>query len=265
MTDSEKPKFDEIGPDGRAVRDMFADCAPRYDRLNRTLSAGIDVLWRRRTLRRALEGQTVRGLRVLDVCSGTGDLALAFAARGCSVMGVDFCKEMLFCGAQKRRARELPGELGFVAADAQHLPFEDDSFDVATVAFGIRNVHDPLQGLRELERVLRPGGRVLVLEFSKPRTKLIGPAYLWYFRKVLPKLGKLLAPATRRHEAYDYLPESVMRFPEREEFCAVLEAAGLQGAQHTLLSFGIACLYEAQVPAACRIEADLEGSARKPA
>lgn len=227
---------------------MFADCAPRYDRLNRTLSAGVDVLWRKHTVRRALQDKDPKQLRVLDLCSGTGDLALAFAREGCSVVGADFCPEMLYRGNEKRLARsDLDGDLRFVAADAQRLPFVDNEFDIATVAFGIRNVHAPRRGLQELARVVRPGGRVFVLEFSKPRARIVGPLYLWYFRKVLPKIGKLLAPAARKHEAYDYLPESVMRFPEREEFCALMVEAGLVSAEYEPLSFGIASLYSASV------------------
>lgn len=226
---------------------MFADCAPRYDRLNRTLSAGVDVLWRRRTVKRVLACFD-RAPRVLDLCSGTGDLALALARAGCEVVGADFCPEMLERAVDKRRRRSP--DLPFIAADAEHLPFEDASFDVATVAFGIRNVHDPRRGLEEMARVVRPGGSVFVLEFSKPRAPVFGPAYLWYFRRVLPRIGRLLAPSARRHEAYDYLPESVLRFPEREDFVALMVEAGLGDARYELLTLGIASLYQAQVPAA---------------
>ncbi|MCB9880890.1 MAG: bifunctional demethylmenaquinone methyltransferase/2-methoxy-6-polyprenyl-1,4-benzoquinol methylase UbiE [Planctomycetes bacterium] len=242
---TEKPRFDEVGPNANAVRAMFADVAPRYDRMNRTLSAGVDVLWRRHTVRRVLAGQN-RRLRVLDVCSGTGDLALALARAGCDVVGTDFCAEMLERAMTKRR--EATNDVRFLAADTQRLPFDDGEFDVATVAFGIRNVHDPRVGLADMRRVVKPGGRVFVLEFSKPKTRLVGPAYLWYFRKVLPRLGRILAPATRRHEAYDYLPESVLRFPEREEFVRLMQDAGLEDARFEPLTFGIASLYEGRKP-----------------
>lgn len=247
MTNAKKPRFDDVGPDAGDVRAMFADVAPRYDLVNRTLSGGVDVLWRKRTIKRALHGLD-HAPRVLDVCSGTGDLALAFERAACDVVGADFCREMIYCGEDKRRRAQREG-LRFVVADAQRLPFDDDAFDVAAVAFGIRNVHDPCVALREMARVVRPGGRVLVLEFSRPRSKVIGPLYLWYFRKILPRIGKWIAPAARKHAAYDYLPESVMRFPEREDFCALMGEAGLVDARYELLSFGIASLYQARVPA----------------
>jgi demethylmenaquinone methyltransferase/2-methoxy-6-polyprenyl-1,4-benzoquinol methylase len=231
---------------------MFAEVAPRYDFLNHTLSGGIDALWRKKTVAKALEGRSTSSqpVRVLDVCSGTGDLAFSFARAGCRVFGGDFCVEMLDRGERKRGMRAYGDRLRFFAADAQHLPFVSDSFDCATVAFGIRNVQDPVQGLRDMARVVRPGGKVLVLEFSKPRTPVLGPLYLWYFRNILPKIGALLSPRSRASNAYDYLPESVMHFPEREAFVALMEEAGLEKAQFKLLSFGIACLYWGFVPEA---------------
>ncbi len=231
---------------------MFAEVAPRYDLLNHTLSGGIDALWRKKTVARALEGidGVVSSIRVLDVCSGTGDLAFSFARAGCRVFGGDFCVEMLERGERKRLTRESGEQVRFFAADAQRLPFASNSFDCATVAFGIRNVQDPVQGLRDMARVVRPGGKVLVLEFSKPRTPVLGPLYLWYFRKILPKIGALLSPGSRGSNAYKYLPESVMQFPEREAFAKLMMEAGLERTQFKLLSFGIACLYWGFVPEA---------------
>jgi demethylmenaquinone methyltransferase/2-methoxy-6-polyprenyl-1,4-benzoquinol methylase len=244
-------------PDGLEVRAMFAGVARRYDFLNRTLSGGIDTVWRRRTVRRALKGRVAAETRVLDLCTGTGDLALAFAREGCRVTGLDFCPEMVEIGEQKRRKRSgeigsseaVPGlELRFGVADAQALPLPDASQDVATVAFGIRNVQNPLRGLREMRRVVRPGGIVLVLEFARPRTPVLGPMYLWYFRHVLPRLGNLLSPGGREHDAYGYLPDSVMSFPEREGFTALMQEAGLVDCGYRLFHFGIAALYEGRVP-----------------
>ncbi len=247
-------------PEGREVRKMFAEVAPRYDFLNHTLSGGVDALWRRKTVAVALEGMALDGmplegmgdkasaLRVLDVCSGTGDLAFSFARAGCRVFGGDFCFEMLERGENKRGMRKGGERVRFFAADAQRLPFAPDTFDCATVAFGIRNVQDPVQGLRDMARVVRPGGKVLVLEFSKPRTPVLGPLYLWYFRKILPKIGALLSPRSRGSDAYKYLPESVMKFPEREAFIALMGEAGLERSRFKLLSFGIACLYWGFVP-----------------
>jgi len=239
-------------PEGAKVRRMFAEVAPRYDLLNHTLSGGIDALWRKRMVAKALEGgaglEGSAAVRVLDVCSGTGDLAFSFARAGCLVFGGDFCVEMLERGEEKRSSRQHGERVRFFAADAQRLPFARDSFDLATVAFGIRNVQDPVQGLRDMARVVRPGGKVLVLEFAKPRTPVLGPLYLWYFRRILPKIGSLLSPGSRGSKAYDYLPESVMQFPEREAFVSLMEEAGLESCQYKLLSFGIACLYWGLVP-----------------
>ncbi len=236
-------------PEGTEIRSMFAGVAKRYDFLNRTLSAGVDVLWRRNCVRRALRDHPDPSrVRVLDLCAGTADLALAFAHKGCSVMAADFCPEMLFVGKDKEGKRRLSGSLDFCAADAQQLPFPESSYDLATVSFGIRNVQNPLRGLEELRRVLVPGGRVLILEFTRPRTPVIGPMYLWYFRKVLPRIGAMLSPGSRASSAYRYLPESVMAFPEREAFVSLMERAGFVGTGFRLLSFGIAALYEGMVP-----------------
>lgn len=237
-----------LQPEGPVIRKMFADCAPRYDFLNHTLSGGVDRLWRRHTVRRALEPFT-DGQRasVLDLCSGTGDLALAFAAKDCSVIGADFCPEMLVIGERKRQGAKGAQGLRFLAADAQALPFLDDRFDLATVAFGIRNVQDPQRGLAEMRRVVKPGGRVFVLEFSKPRTPILGPAYMWYFRHVLPRMGALLSRGSRDSQAYQYLPDSVLEFPDREDFVGLMQAAGLTDCRYRLLSFGIAALYEGTV------------------
>lgn len=227
---------------------MFAGVAPRYDFLNHALSGGIDVLWRRRTVREALSPDEGRPLLVLDVCTGTADLALAFAARGCEVVGADFCQEMLAIGEQKRRRKGAGVRLRLLNADALRLPFADDQFDVASVAFGIRNLEDPVRGLREMARVVRPGGRVLVLEFALPRAPLFGRLYGWYFRHVLPRVGSLLAERSRDSGAYRYLPDSVVRFPERGDFIRLMHRAGLAQARYDLLSWGIAALYVGQVP-----------------
>jgi demethylmenaquinone methyltransferase/2-methoxy-6-polyprenyl-1,4-benzoquinol methylase len=225
---------------------MFADVAPRYDFLNRTLSAGADVRWRRAAVRQALAGGNGTPPRVLDLCTGTGDLALAFAARGSDVVGTDFCPEMLILGERKRR-RAASTRVCFLAADALLLPFPAAVFDVASVGFGIRNVADPLRCLREMARVVRPGGRVLVLEFARPRMPLVGSLYLCYFRHVLPRLGALLSPRSRGRHAYAYLPETVLAFPDRDDFVDLMRQAGLVDPSYRLLSFGIAALYLATV------------------
>ncbi len=229
-------------PDGSTIQQMFAEVAPGYDRANRALSLGIDVWWRRQAVR--LVG-VVRGERGLDVCAGTGDLSFALQRAGAAVVGADFCVPMIARAAQKPPLDS--GGPRFLAADALQLPFADGAFDFATVAFGIRNVADPVAGLREMARVVRPGGRVVVLEFSKPRVPLLGSAYHLYFRRVLPKLGGWISGA--KNGAYRYLHDSVMAFPERQAFLDLMTAAGLVAPRMRLLTGGIAALYRGDVRA----------------
>ncbi len=235
-------------PDAGMVQRMFARVADRYDRANRVLSLGIDVAWRRSALRIA---QVQAGERAIDVCSGTGDLALTLSRAGAEVVGTDFCAPMLRHAQRKgaagpgsqSRGKDAPD---WIAADTLALPFPDASFDLATVAFGIRNVADPIAGLREMSRVVRPGGRVLVLEFCKPRVPLVRHAYFFYFRRILPRLGRWVSGD--RDGAYEYLPASVMAFPEREAFLDLMRAAGLVNPRARYLSCGIAAVYRAERP-----------------
>jgi demethylmenaquinone methyltransferase/2-methoxy-6-polyprenyl-1,4-benzoquinol methylase len=232
-------------PEGAKVQDMLTHIAPRYDVANRVLSAGIDRRWRRLTVGMAGAGPDDR---VLDVCTGTGDLAIDLAKSGSAVVGSDFTFAMLRRSLPKVRALAgLAHAPTFVAGDTTDLPFQDDSFDLVTVAFGIRNVSDPLHGLREMRRVTRPGGRVVVLEFCKPRVPVVGGLYRFYFRRILPVLGRLISGDTQG--AYSYLPQSVMAFPERGEFLELMREAGLTQAQQKILSLGIAAIYRAEVPA----------------
>ena len=217
---------------------MFAEIAPRYDAVNRMLSGGIDLWWRRVTVSRAAPPATGA---ILDVCTGTGDLAIAYATKAgpqVRVVGSDFCRPMLDKGVDKSAARNLPVE--WVEADAMDLPFADAEFDLVTVAFGLRNIADTARGLAEMARVCKPGGRLAVLEFSLPANPVIRQSYLWYFRNVLPRLGNAVA---RNHaDAYRYLNESVEEFPSGEALACLIRAAGFDSVEQIPLTFGIATL-----------------------
>jgi demethylmenaquinone methyltransferase/2-methoxy-6-polyprenyl-1,4-benzoquinol methylase len=230
----------------RRIREMFGEISGRYDFLNHFLSAGTDYYWRWRCVRAALvSGQ----LPILDVCTGTGDLAVAFwrHAKGrVRVVGADFTHEML--ALANRKVESLPdGAIDFVEADAQRLPFADDRFQIVSVAFGLRNVANTEQGLREMARVCAPGGRVIVLEFSLPRNRLIGGIYGWYFRNILPRLGQLLS--RNRQSAYSYLPDSVSEFPSGERLAAMMKSCGLERVTWQPLTFGLVTVYVGAKPA----------------
>lgn len=224
----------------RRMRQMFGEISGRYDLLNHLLSGNADRYWRWRTVR-ALRPLTAAP--ILDVCTGTGDLALALthaAPRGTRVIGADFCRPMLSLASEKAVRRRLES-LQFVEADAQFLPFEDDMFQAVSVAFGLRNVADLDQGLREMTRVCRPGGKVAVLEFSLPEQRLLRAGYQWYFRNVLPRIGQALA--RNRQSAYHYLPQSVQDFPQGESLATRMRSADLRDVWYRPLTFGVATLY----------------------
>jgi demethylmenaquinone methyltransferase / 2-methoxy-6-polyprenyl-1,4-benzoquinol methylase len=228
-------------PDAATIQQMFTEVAPGYDRANRALSMGIDVMWRRRTVKTVALQPGERGL---DVCSGTGDLCFALQRAGANMLGADFCAPMLSHTHQKQSVGGARVE--FLAADAMNLPFGDDTFDFATVAFGIRNVADPVVALREMARVVRPGGRVVVLEFCKPRVPVFAQLYQFYFAKILPTLGKWISGT--KNDAYRYLHDSVQAFPERAAFLDLMRQAGLCTPSQRLLTAGIAAIYRGEVP-----------------
>jgi demethylmenaquinone methyltransferase/2-methoxy-6-polyprenyl-1,4-benzoquinol methylase len=232
------PAAPSVDKSGQKVRGMFAEIAPRYDTVNRMLSGGIDLWWRRVTVNRAAPPA---GGAILDVCTGTGDLALAYAAKAgpqVRVVGSDFCRPMLDRGVEKSADRKLPVE--WIEADAMDLPFADREFDLVTVAFGLRNIARTDRGLAEMARVCKPGGRLAILEFSLPSNLLIRRSYLWYFRNVLPRLGNAVA---RNHaDAYTYLNQSVEEFPSGEALAALVKAAGFDRVEQIPLTFGIATL-----------------------
>ncbi len=220
--------------DPRYVRDAFARIADRYVATNHVLSLGTDILWRRKVAR------IVRGWRpgkVLDVATGTGDLALEIQniCPEAEITGSDFCAEMLAHASRRGLERT-------VVADALALPFEDGAFDVVTVAFGLRNMADYAAAIREMRRVLRPGGHLLVLDFSLPEGPLRKP-YRWYLHRVLPKMAGLL---TGQRDAYEYLGGSIEEFPMGREMCELIEAQGFRDAGARPLSFGVAAIYTAE-------------------
>jgi demethylmenaquinone methyltransferase/2-methoxy-6-polyprenyl-1,4-benzoquinol methylase len=223
------------------IRRMFGAIAPRYDLLNHLLSLNIDHYWRRRTTR--LVPPQDNG-PILDLCTGTGDLALAYdrAAQGqVPILGADFCHEMLLLARQKTSKIHASDRVRYLEADAQRLPFPDNHFQIATVAFGLRNITDTDRGLAEMVRVTRPGGRVAVLEFSQPRSRLFGPLYRFYFRQVLPRIGQAISKS--KDNAYHYLPASVLEFPDGEALAERLRHHGLTRVRWHPLTFGIAALY----------------------
>ncbi len=222
------------------IAGMFDAIAPRYDLLNTVLSAGLDRYWRRQAIR----SLAFTGLEVLvDVCTGTGDVALAAARarRGpARVVGVDFAGAMLDRALAKARDEGVSRRVHLVRGDAMRLPLPPATVDRATMAFGIRNVAAPDAACAELHRVLKPGGRVAILEFGLPVVAAVRPLYLWYFRHVLPRIGR----AVSRHDAaYSYLPASVGAFPSGEAFANILRGAGFNNVRSRPLTLGIVYLY----------------------
>ncbi|MGE3843019.1 MAG: bifunctional demethylmenaquinone methyltransferase/2-methoxy-6-polyprenyl-1,4-benzoquinol methylase UbiE [Vicinamibacterales bacterium] len=221
------------------IAGMFDEISPRYDVLNHVLSGGTDFYWRWRTARAlGLTGREV----VLDLCTGTSDLAIELLRRGRArrVVGLDFAGEMLRIGQRKLAHLELAARAPLMRGDAMFLPLADATVDAVTIAFGIRNVQRPDVALREIARVLKPGGRVAVVEFSLPRLPGVRQVYSFYFRHILPRVGALLS---NHADAYTYLPESVGEFHPPERFVALLGEEGFVSVRATSLTFGVAQLY----------------------
>ena len=217
---------------------MFAGIASRYDLLNHLLSGNVDRRWRRlvaEKLRPALDADST----VLDVACGTGDLSIVIAeACGARVVGVDFCRPMLDIAARKSAAmsRTIP----FVEGDALRLPFADEKFDAATIAFGLRNLSDVVGGLGELRRILKPGGRLVVLEFSRPVVPGFRALFQFYFSRVLPRVGGLVSGS---RGAYEYLPDSVSKFPDQARLASLMKEVGFENVDYRNLTGGIAALH----------------------
>ncbi|MCP4204338.1 MAG: ubiquinone/menaquinone biosynthesis methyltransferase [bacterium] len=230
------PSRTNLDKRGSSIQEMFAGVAPRYDFLNHFLSGALDISWRKRA---AAALDLAPDARVLDLCCGTGDQALAVRRRGGKVIASDFCLPMLAL-AERKYSRHSSRRPQGIAADALVLPFDDDRFDAGTVSFGLRNVADLDEALVELHRVLRPGGQIAILEFAVPEAKWLRRPYLFYFRRILPVLGRLVSP---RGSAYAYLPSSVLEFPQRAGFVRRMETAGFGSAHSRDLTGGTVCLY----------------------
>lgn len=225
------------GDGAESVRDMFSRIAPTYDLLNTVLSLGLDERWRREAAAAALE----KGARqVLDVATGTGKLAFALkrASPDCAVTGVDFAAPMLELAREAALRRGL--EVEFAEADGTALPFQDGSFDAVTIAYGLRNFTDVDAGLREFRRVLRPGGRLVVLEFPPPPDGVLGRAFRFYFERVLPWVGGMVSG---RRSAYAYLPRSVKAFLAPEALKVRMEEAGFAGVYYRLQTLGVSAVH----------------------
>jgi demethylmenaquinone methyltransferase / 2-methoxy-6-polyprenyl-1,4-benzoquinol methylase len=221
--------------DPTGVESMFDRIAPVYDVMNRVMTAGLDQRWRRR----AVEASVRPGDRVLDACCGTGDLAVAAVRAGGDVVGLDFSEAML------ERARRKSADVEWVRGDLLELPFGDGSFDAATVGFGVRNVADLERALSELRRVLRPGGRLAILEITRPRG-VLKPFFSVWFDRIVPLLGKALPGG----KAYTYLPASVKRFPGAEELVALLQRSGFSAVEFRLFGGSIVALHTGEAAVA---------------
>ena len=224
----------------RKVREMFAQIAPRYDLLNHLLSLQLDRVWRARTARKVKSMLDRPDAMVLDLCCGTGDLAFALKKNGrARVIGADFAHPMLV-RANEKSATDAGGALPFLESDALRLPFANESFDLVTAAFGFRNLANYEAGLREMQRVLKLGGTIGILEFTEPPAGLFGDFYRWYFRKVLPKIGGAISGDAA---AYKYLPNSVARFFRPEELCELMRGVGLQNVDAAVWTGGTVALH----------------------
>ena len=223
------------------VQNMFNNIAPKYDLLNHLLSAGIDKGWRRK-VRKALTGSHPE--TILDVATGTGDLAIELAKMPAKkIIGIDIAEDMLEIGRKKVQKKGLSDIIVLEPGDSEDIHYADNYFDAITVAFGVRNYENLEKGLREMQRVLKPGKKVAILEFSKPAAFPMKNLYRFYFNHILPTIGRMVS---KDDSAYTYLPQSVARFPENEDFLHILLKTGFKNPFQKRLTFGIATLYVAE-------------------
>jgi demethylmenaquinone methyltransferase / 2-methoxy-6-polyprenyl-1,4-benzoquinol methylase len=228
----------------KSVESMFDSIAWRYDFLNHFLSFGIDRSWRRKAIRTI--GRSIRAEYILDVATGTGDLAIAsMELNPVKVTGIDISEKMLEIGRTKIEKTGLAERIELFRGESEKIMFRDNSFDAAMVAFGVRNFSDPLAGLGEMHRVIKSGGMIMVLEFSKPVSFPFRQIYNFYFKNILPFFGRIFS---KDRTAYRYLPDSVMKFPDNEDFLELLSKAGFSGTFQRKLSGGIASIYTGRKP-----------------
>lgn len=225
----------------RAVKEMFAGIAGRYDVLNHVLSLNIDRTWRRKVRRSLADILSVNNALVLDVACGTGDLSIELQCdSAATVIGTDFCRPMLVIASEKSKSDARSSNIPYVEADAMNLGFADDTFDALTIAFGLRNLPNYEVGLRELCRVLKPGGKLVILECSHPRVPVFRELYDFYFTRVLPKIGGIVSGS---RAAYTYLPNSVAKFPDQKNLGAMMRRAGFRSIEFQNLTGGAAALH----------------------
>jgi demethylmenaquinone methyltransferase/2-methoxy-6-polyprenyl-1,4-benzoquinol methylase len=224
------------------VADMFNNIASKYDFLNHLLSLGIDKGWRTKAIKSI---ESIAPQKILDVATGTGDLAIAAAKKisNSTVVGIDIAAQMLEVGKVKIDDKNLSARIEMIVGDSEALPYEDNHFDAVLCAYGVRNFQDLPKGLNEMCRVMRTGGRLAILEFSQPKTFPIKQVFALYFKYIMPLFGKMVS---KHSTAYNYLPESVMAFPEGQDFCNILTQCGFKNVQSRPLSFGITSLYTAE-------------------
>jgi len=233
-----QPEYSNEGKKA-AVESMFDSIAWRYDFLNHFLSFNFDRLWRWRAIK--IISKSYNSPYILDVATGTGDLAFAAMKLNPSkISGIDISRKMLEIGKEKVKRKGYTGKIELIYGDSENIPFDDNVFDVVMVAFGVRNFSDPLKGLSEMKRVVRNGGMIMVLEFSKPSGFPFKPLYNFYFRNILPLFGRFFS---KDKAAYNYLPDSVMKFPDNEEFLKLLVQSGCTNTHQIKLTGGVASIY----------------------
>lgn len=239
MANSVKPYSDSELSKKKQVEQMFDNISPKYDLLNRVLSMGIDVSWRKDVVKRVNQSNPQK---ILDIATGTGDLAIQMAKSNQSqITGFDLSAGMLEIGKKKIAAENLQDRIEMIQGDAENMPFEDNTFDCITVAFGVRNFENLEKGLSEIYRVLKPGGRFIILEFSQPETFPMKQLYSFYSKNILPKIGKKIS---KDESAYTYLPDSVKAFPYGEKMKNILKDLNFINPSDKKLTFGIASIYE---------------------